>query len=211
MADKGRGGPRPRAESGPEKSPKELVAELEERIEKLRVAFEKYFLGIDKRPPFDQRDQVVRIIRHLQGKRIAQPVVRFQFQGLVGRFNVFDTYWTRILRQIEEGTYQRDLFKARLREPQQRPPGAENASPPPAGDLGWGLREEELRKVYDEYIEARRFCGEPTEGLSYEKVRAALLREAPRIAEKARVDRVSFEVVLRQGKAVLKGLPGKGI
>jgi hypothetical protein len=202
-----------------EREHREIVADLEEKMERLRVLFEQYFLGIEKRPPSDKKTEVQRIIRFLQSRRIPQAVTRFQFQGLVGRFNIFDSYWTRIMRQIEEGTYKRDLFKARLKE-ELREAGAaaggavserpENLVPPGEAELGFGLREERLRVVYEDYLRARRYCGEPVEGITYEKVRAMLLREAPRIAEKNRLDQIDFQVVVRDGKAVLKAVGKKG-
>jgi hypothetical protein len=75
--------------------------------------------------------------------------------------------------------------------------------------LGFGLQEERLRVVFEDYLRARRFCGEAVEGISYDKVRAMLLREAPKIAEKNRMERIDFQVVVRDGKAVLKAVGKK--
>ena len=195
---------------------KELVAELEERIEKLRVEFEQYFLGTEKRPPLQKRDDVQRTIRLMQGKRIQQTVVRFQFQGLIGRFNVLDSYWTRIMRQIEDGTYARDLFKAKLKQSAtlaEKSP-EESAKSKPAAPEERAIpkelvSEDRLQRVYQDFINARRFCGESVDGLAYERIRAKLLAEAPKIAEKAQTSRVDFQVVIRDGRAVLKAVPVK--
>lgn len=201
-----------------EKEQREIVAELEEKMDRLRVLFEQYFLGIEKRPPSDKKTEVQRIIRFLQNRRIPQAVVRFQFQGLVGRFNIFDSYWTRIMRQIEDGTYKRDLFKVKLKEelrqaaaPGEEAPSERPKTPVPSEEagLGFGLQEERLRVVFEDYLRARRFCGEAVEGISYDKVRAMLLREAPKIAEKNRMERIDFQVVVRDGKAVLKAVGKK--
>jgi hypothetical protein len=195
------------------RSHKELVAELEEKLDRLRLLFEKYFLGIDKRPPMEQRAGVQRIIRYLQNKRINQTQVRFQFQTLVGRFNVFDQHWARILRKIEDGTYERDLFKAKLHQAQARgaspegATGAEQAEPPAAAaEPEYGLQEEKIRRVYEDYLAARRQCGEAVEGLTLDRIRATLLREAPKIAQKNQAERVDFQVVIRDGRAILKAV-----
>jgi hypothetical protein len=198
-----------------EKSQKEQVAELEEDIERLRIAFEQYFLGIDKRPPLERKEQVHRALRQMQTKRLQQTVTRFQFQGLVGRFNILDSYWTRTLRRIEEGTYQRDTFRAKLKKAdapvgQTLPPvdaAASGATLPPAANAAALVSEERLQRVYRDFIEARRFCGEPVDGLAYERLRAKLLAEAPKIADKARVGKVDFQVVIRDGRAIVKAVP----
>ena len=41
--------------------------------------------------------------------------IRFRFQTLIQRYTTLQTYWRRIGRQIEEGTYRRDLLRARRR------------------------------------------------------------------------------------------------
>lgn len=187
-------------------SQKELVADLEEKLERLRVEFEQYFLGIERRPPLGRKAEVQKIIRHLQTKRIGQTQLRFKFQGLVGRFNVFETYWTRIMRKIEEGTYERDLFKAKLKEQLGSPSGQGAARAQRQTGPNFGLSEDRLRSIFDQYVEARRHCGEAVDGLRYEKVREALLREAPRIAEKMHSQAVDFQVVVRGGRAVLKAV-----
>ena len=66
-----------------------------------------------------------------------------------------------------------------------------------------------MRQVFDDYVAARRQCGENVEGIRFDKVRATLLREAPKIAEKNRVAEVDFQVVIREGRAILKAVPVK--
>jgi hypothetical protein len=203
-----------RGSSQAEPSQKELVATLEEKLDRLRVSFEQYFLGIEKRPPLGERSEVQRLIRQLQGKRIPQTSIRFQFQALVGRFNILDSYWTRVLRKIEDGTYERDLFKVRLKAQLADPAGrpveqGEMPAPaePPRAD--YGLTEEKIRQVFESYVRARRHTGEPVDALTYERVRATLLREAPKIAERNGAARVEYQVVVRDGRAILKAIPVK--
>ena len=200
---------------GVEKTHKDLVAELEEDLERLRVSFEQYFLGIDKRPPLERRDHLQRALRNLQTKRIQHTVTRFQFQGLLGRFNILDSYWTRTSRRIEEGTYRRDVFRAKMKaatpSAETLPPveAAKETEPPPKLAASPLVSEERLQRVYQDFIDARRFCGEPVEGLGFERLRAKLLAEAPKIADKAQVGRVDFQVVIRDGRAIVKAVPVK--
>ena len=58
---------------------------------------------------FDRRFDV---IRRLHFRNTA---LRFKFNMLQQRYNTFTMYWLRICRQIEDGTYQRHLNKAKAR------------------------------------------------------------------------------------------------
>jgi hypothetical protein len=105
----------------------EALDALEERLEKLRFQFDQHFLGNEKRPPHKERDAFNRDLRRYDpGAKNA--VDRFRHQNLIARFVTYDTYWGRILRAIEEGTYERDRFKADLHQKQRAAKGG--AAPP---------------------------------------------------------------------------------
>ncbi len=82
-------------------------------LEALKIEFEKYFIGVEKRMPARQRGEVSRAIRRYTPGNDA--VEKFRHQGLVQRLGTYNRYWNRILRAIEEGTYERDLKKADFR------------------------------------------------------------------------------------------------
>jgi hypothetical protein len=86
---------------------------LEADLEALKYEYERYFLGLEKRMPQQQRERVSRAIsRFLPGN---DAVERFRYQNLVQRLTTYRRYWDRILRAIEDGTYERDRFKADYR------------------------------------------------------------------------------------------------
>lgn len=86
-------------------------------LEALKIEFEKYFIGVEKRLPARQRGEVSRAIsRYAPGN---DAVEKFRHQGLVQRLSTYNRYWNRILRAIEEGTYERDRFKADYRAKQK--------------------------------------------------------------------------------------------
>ncbi len=70
------------------------------------------------------------------GANPGSAVVKFRIQALQQRFTTYDRLWKRTLSEMENGTYQRDLFKARRRrktgetpQPEARPPA--DPAPPP--------------------------------------------------------------------------------
>jgi hypothetical protein len=105
-----------------------LVNELETRVDRLRALYEQYFMGIERMPPSVPHKDVERRIQTLRKEQIRNTGVRFRFQMIIQRYNVYQSHWQRICRQIEEGTYKRDLLRAQRRA---KPVEAEIASQPP--------------------------------------------------------------------------------
>lgn len=89
------------------------VAEFEQKLERLRVSYEQYFMGIAKREPTVQLKDVVRIMRKLDQTQIRNTALRYRMRTLVQKFNTFRNYWNRTLRAIEAGTYHRDVARVR--------------------------------------------------------------------------------------------------
>jgi hypothetical protein len=88
------------------------VEELEKRLERVRATYDAYFLGLERRPPEVARQQVHHKLLELQGVPIVNTALRFRFQNLVQRFTQLAGHWSRTMREIEAGTYRRDLLKA---------------------------------------------------------------------------------------------------
>jgi len=93
----------------------ELLEELESRIERLRALYEQYFMGIEKTEPQVLRKEVERRIWELRREQIRNTGLRFKFQMLVQRYNSFQQYWGRTTREIENGTYRRDVIRTAKR------------------------------------------------------------------------------------------------
>src|SRR4051794_23971382 len=91
------------------------LAELESRMERLRALYEQYFMGLEKLEPQVPRKDVERRIHNLRKEQIRNTALRFKFQGLVQRFNTLQAHWGKVVRQIEEGTYRRDIIRAAQR------------------------------------------------------------------------------------------------
>jgi hypothetical protein len=61
------------------------------------------------------RKEVERRIALLSREKPRNTAMRFRFQTLLQKYTTYQTYWRRVSRQIEEGTYRRDVMKARAR------------------------------------------------------------------------------------------------
>lgn len=99
-------------------TPKELeiaIRELEERVDRLRALYEQYFMGFERLEPTIARKDVERRFVLLRKDQIRNTALRFKFNVITQKYSTYTMYWTRICRQIEEGTYKRHVKRAQAR------------------------------------------------------------------------------------------------
>jgi hypothetical protein len=91
----------------------QLLDDLHIKIERIRVLYEQYFMGIEKIEPQVARKDVSRHMLELQQQYIRNTGLRFRFNTMLQKWNIYVTYWNRTLREIENGTYMRHVAKLR--------------------------------------------------------------------------------------------------
>src|SRR5688572_8934345 len=84
---------------------------LDKTLDRVKVLYEQYFLGIQKQPPTFIHTDVERKIRDLAQIQIRNTALRYRYATIQQKFGSYNTYWRRTLRQIENGTYARNLQK----------------------------------------------------------------------------------------------------
>ncbi len=111
------------------------IEELETRVERLRALYEQYFMGFEKIPPAVVHKDVERRIYTLRREQIRNTAKRFKLQTTIQRYNTFQQYWQRIMREIENGTYKRHVLRAERSmsvAKTSRPPKSTLSEPAPA-------------------------------------------------------------------------------
>ena len=83
----------------------EELEDLDRKLSRLRVLYEQYFIGVEKRPPTMQHNDVNRMVQKISNYTIRKTSHKFRFQALMQRYNVHRAYWIRVCREIEEGRY----------------------------------------------------------------------------------------------------------
>jgi hypothetical protein len=91
------------------------IGDLENRVERLRSLYDQYFMGIERIEPLTMRKDVDRRLWALRREQIRNTGLRFKLETTIQRYNTYQQYWQRIVREIEAGTYQRDLGRAAKR------------------------------------------------------------------------------------------------
>jgi len=93
--------------------------EMGQKLERLRGLYESFFMGIERSPPEVLRRELNRQILEMQQLPISNASLRFRYHALTQRWVLLITYWNRTLREIEAGTFSRDLSKAKRRMAQK--------------------------------------------------------------------------------------------
>ncbi len=91
------------------------LTELTQKLERVRILYEQFFLGTERQPPTQAHKQVVRLVYQLQRAKLRGAAQKFRFQSLMQRYSSHKAYWSRTLREIEEGRYKRQTVRAESR------------------------------------------------------------------------------------------------
>lgn len=199
------------------------LADLATRIEKLRIHYQGYFLGLEKVPPLFERDQLERAIRLSSLHEARRAVYKFRFQSLCQRFRTLAVYWDRVMRDLEEGKVTRESMRREAGYAPMAPaPGVgagEEGSGPgsaaevPGPDAGSGTSGETPSSpdpvvgLWRDYLSARSALGLPIEGITESAFRAGLEKARQVQRERLGVPDVRFSVVVKDGKVVLLARP----
>jgi hypothetical protein len=89
----------------------ELLDAVDQTMERLKTLYEQYFMGIQKQAPGFLHTDVERKLRDLVQMNIRKTSLRFRLATMQQKFGSYNAYWRRTLRQIENGTYAKNLAK----------------------------------------------------------------------------------------------------
>jgi len=88
------------------------LGEMEMKMTRLRAMYESFFMGMERMAPNSQRRDMNRMMLEMQQVQITNSSLRFRFQSLSQKWILHITYWNRTMREIEAGTYRRDIARA---------------------------------------------------------------------------------------------------
>jgi hypothetical protein len=188
--------------TNPEENVQKDVATLANDLEKLKGSYEQYFLGLERRAPDKLREKVLGLIRKHSGTTMQNARTKFRFQQLVARYNTFTTYWDRVLREIEEGTYQRDVFKWKIhhedREEKKEASAKANPKAKPQADP--------LQALYNSYLAEKKKNNEEVKSLSYDKFKTQMAAQLETLKKRTGNANLKLVAVTEGGKAKIKAL-----
>ena len=114
------------------------VDTVEALLHALRGQYEQYFLGMEKRPPLKAHEQFRKRLAELRTVPSRNSALSFRIQSLQASASTYERLWARTLQEMEDGTYRRDIFKARMRRKGSAP---EVPAAPPASATAPGPKQ----------------------------------------------------------------------
>ena len=181
---------------------------LENAIRQIQIDWEKFFGGVEKKPPNDLKARVEALIRKYAYAEIRNNAERFRYQTLTARYNTFNELWSKRLRAREEG---RPVGLHGVYE-RQAPPPPSFAPPPPAAKAGGSgevrvkdpaADEGAVRTLFDRFLEARKAAGE-SGAVKFESFQKVISQQASRILNEKGAQAVDFRLETKDGKVSLK-------
>ncbi len=92
---------------------------IEADIAALKVAYEFYFMGNERLPPTRAYEDLKKRLERLKNSFIRNTAAKFRVQAIATKFATYERLWQRTLQEIENGTYKRDVAKAKRRTQKQ--------------------------------------------------------------------------------------------
>jgi hypothetical protein len=213
---------------------KECTA-IEGDLAGLKSVYEQYFLGLERHPPRERHHALKRRITALKESFIRQTALKFRVGSLYQKLLTYERLWERTLQEMENGTYRRDIYKARRHAEQRKPPASSAASrvkpaadddfdvdedtsamhapapkpavAPPRPTDAAVLSDDKVRAIYNAFVSAKKKCNEDVSKLSFDAVAGNLRKQVPQLLKQHNAKSIEFKIVIKDGKAVLKALP----
>jgi len=159
------------------------LEEIEARINALRIRYEQYFAGVEKRAPLREQEDLARELRRLNQRKIMQTELRYRFNNLSSRFHVYQGMWERLQREIDEGRYPRHKPK----------PGQ-----PESTDNG----NTEIERIFGDYKTICQQCHAPLPSRS--QLESFINKQRENILAKYGNIQCNFQVTCENGKPKIK-------
>jgi len=186
--------------------------QVELMLGQLKIEWEKFFGGREKKPPNEMRGRVEAIVKRYANAEIRNNAERFRYQALSSRFNTFNELWNKRIRAIEEGrpVGLHGRAAAGVAPPATAIPPAAAARAAPASGGGGEFRvrspekdESAVRALYEKFLQARQQAGEKGT-VKFDNFQKLISQQASRIMADKGAQAVDFRLETKEGKVSLK-------
>jgi len=171
---------------------------LELGIRKLKIEYDRFFVGGLKAEPVQLRFSVQRIVKRYAEARLRKYAHRFRFNALSSRFNLFCELWDKKLRRAEQGYSRRKV-------PHARPAEECLAS---CRFRGNGRPTKALKELYASFVEARRNSGNERK-ISFDRFVQGISVQAKRLQEQSGCAEIELRVVVNDRNVQVRAHPGR--
>lgn len=188
---------------------------LEASIRQLQIEWDKFFAGVERRPPTSAQGKVEALIRQYANAEMRSATERFRYQTLSGRYSTFSEMWSKRLRALEEGR-PLGLHGARAQPvppppaPEPAPAAPRPAARPPAGEFRVkdpARDGDAVQALFERFLASRRETGEAP--VKFDAFSKLITQQSQRLLAEKGAQAVDFRIETKDGKVSLKARPVK--
>jgi len=206
---------------------------IEKAIRQLQIEWDKFFSGVEKKPPSDLQSRLQQLVRKYAYAELTNNTERFRYQSLTSRLTTFTELWNKRMRAREEGrdagvhlTHQQRMQAQKMHELYGPAPSVDDLAAA-MGKLAGGrpsrtaerpqksevrvadaTDKAAIRSLYDQFVAARQTAGESA-ALKIESFEKLIGQQTSKIRSSTQAAAVEFRVEVKDGKASLKAKPIK--
>ncbi|REJ82650.1 MAG: hypothetical protein DWQ36_12690 [Acidobacteria bacterium] len=167
---------------------------LEENIKRLKLEYDRYFVGANDLPPVHFQEALLKTTRDLRG-RVRGSIDRFRLSSLEARLNSFVEMFNRRVRAVEEGRERRGGLRMDYEPPKHDPMTGIRIS----GDVGEAEAAALYRPLFESSPGARK--------VDLVSFQAYLQKQSEQLRSKTGCRAVSFRLTREAGQLKLKAKP----
>lgn len=127
--------------------------QLHGELERLHSLYEQHFAGVLKKRPEHEHKRFTNAFNAIGQGDLRTTAGKFRYQGLQQKYIQFNTMWSKVLKQIEEGTYRRDLFLLHKKEQAIEKPKPQTETPKVKGEKTEPKYSKTLEVLYEKMKE----------------------------------------------------------
>ena len=169
---------------------------LDRLLETLKVQYEQFFCGIIPLAPDSLHNDAKKLRRKLLGAPFKNSEMNFRFQTLENRYHTYRSYWERVMRERDAGTYSRDIFKANLREKREVEERHAQSRE--------GKAESHLENLFNSYRSALETQAGKKVDVDFSAFKKMIVQRAKEFKEKHGAAKLTFKVVLKDGRVAIQ-------
>ena len=194
-----------------------LITELETKIQRCKREYDLWFYGTNPQPPHELRSQLDRHVRLLRNKLPKRTADAFKIGVILQKYQSLVDLWDKSTRKMEEGggaawmaatkrNPLHELQEANERRQEEAAQAKKTRSNYVARVTGAG-DEDELRKVFNSFVAAKRKCGENVSDGAFDAFKAKLGAQSKQIIDSGKGKAVAYRVEVQDGKVAIKAKP----
>ena len=175
------------------------LALLEEDVRRLKIEFDVFFNGGNKRAPYDSKNRVETMIKRIADERSLTFAQRYYYNSIVARYTSFREMWRRTMQGREEGRGAAAAMRSMQNQAEKKEPELKQFV---CSDVE--RDRETTRKIYDALIQAKQQCDKPTDDLSFSSFQKQLATQINRFRQSNNCEQIRFEIGVDNDRVVFK-------